>query len=97
MYISLLFWISLVYLQTSVLHSEQHMSYELKTNPQKTIFRLTDLVFWSRVLDLLTADIIDFTLPFRVHVVPFLCTDFDNFRTSVLLVNDFDFGCGGMD
>ena len=36
----------------------------------------------------------DFTLQWRVHVVPFLFTDFANVRTSVLLVNDF--GCFGI-
>ena len=35
----------------------------------------------------------DFTLQWRVHVVPFLFTDFANVRTSVLSVNDFGFGC----
>ena len=35
----------------------------------------------------------DFTLQWRVHVVPFLFTDFANVWTSVLSVNDFDFGC----
>ena len=35
----------------------------------------------------------DFTLQWRVHVVPFLFTDFANVRTNVLSVNDFGFGC----
>ena len=35
----------------------------------------------------------DFTLQWRVHVVPFLFADFANVRTGVLLVNDFGFGC----
>ena len=35
----------------------------------------------------------DFTLRWRVHVVPFLFTDFANVRTGVLLVNDLGFVC----
>ena len=33
----------------------------------------------------------DFTLQWRVHVVPFLFTDFANVRTSILLINDLGF------
>ena len=39
----------------------------------------------------------DFTLQWRVHVVPFLFTDFADVRTGVLLVNDFGIVCFGMD
>ena len=39
----------------------------------------------------------DFTIQWRLHPVPFLLTDFANVQTSILLVNDFDFGGFGID
>ena len=39
----------------------------------------------------------DFKLHLKVHVVPFLFTDFANVWTGVLLVNDLSFVCFGMD
>ena len=35
----------------------------------------------------------DFTLQWRVHVVPFLFTNFADVQTRVLFVNDFGFVC----
>ena len=38
-----------------------------------------------------------FTLQWSVHVVPLLFTDFANVWTSLLLVNNFNSGCNGLD